>query len=181
MSSEDRLFWLDLEMSGLDSKKDRILEAAAIITSMRLEELESFDTPIYQTPKILAGMNDWCRQHHGSSGLTAKVSDGISEYELDDKLCLMSDRYFQANPVILAGNSIAHDRRFVDRYLPKFAARLHYRMLDVSSFKIVFANLFNVPYEKANHHRSLDDIRESIGELRYYIGAIDPSRLAPRG
>jgi len=181
MPSEERLFWLDLEMTGLDPEKDRIIEAAAVITSMRLEELCSFDTPIRQPPEILAGMGEWCRQQHGASGLTAKVSDGVSESQLDEKLCQSADRYFQDNPVVLAGNSIAHDRRFVERYLPNFALRLHFRMLDVTSFKIVFANLFNVPYEKRNHHRSLDDIRESIGELRYYIGAIDPSRLAERG
>jgi oligoribonuclease len=181
MPSEERLFWMDLEMSGLDPEKDRILEAAAVVTSLRLEELESFDTPVYQPQETLAGMNDWCRQQHGSSGLTAKVNKGLHESQLDDKLCQIADRYFQANPVILAGNSIAHDRRFVEKYLPKFSQRLHYRMLDVSSFKIVFASLFNVPYGKNNHHRALDDIRESIGELRYYIGAIDPSRLTPRG
>lgn len=181
MSSEDRLFWLDLEMSGLDCEKDRILEAAAIITSIRLEELESYDTPVYQPPEVLANMNDWCKQHHGASGLTAKISEGIREETLDDALCALADKYFQNNPAILAGNSIAQDRRFIDRYLPKFSLRLHYRMLDVSSFKIVFSDLFNVPFTKENHHRSLDDVRESIAELRYYIGAIDPSRLAPRG
>jgi oligoribonuclease len=181
MSSEDRLFWLDLEMSGLDCEKDRILEAAVVITSMRLEELESFDTPVYQPPEVLAGMSDWCRQHHGASGLTAKVSSGMNVGALDDKFCGLADMYFQSNLVVLAGNSIAQDRRFVDKYLPKFAMRLHYRMLDVTSFKIIFVSLFNVTYEKKNEHRSLDDIRESIGEMRYYIGAIDPSRLAKRG
>jgi oligoribonuclease len=181
MPADDRLFWLDLEMSGLDPAKDRILEAAAVVTTFRMEELAHYETAVYQSAGVLSGMNDWCRQHHGASGLTARVSRGVKENELDAAFCELADRFFQATPVILAGNSIAQDRRFVDRWLPKFAQRLHYRMLDVSSFKIVFANLFDVPYTKENNHRALEDIRESIGELRYYIGAIDPSRLPKRG
>lgn len=168
-------------MSGLDPQNDRILEAAAVVTSFRMEELAQLETVVYQTADVLSGMNAWCRQHHGASGLTARVSRGITETELDAALCELADRFFQTNPVILAGNSIAHDRRFVDRWLPRFAQRLHYRMMDVSSFKLVFSNLFDVPYPKANAHRALEDIRESIGELRYYIGAIDPSRLAKIG
>ena len=167
-------------MSGLLPEQDRILEAAAIVTSFRLDELEHYETPVKQSSDVLAGMNAWCRQHHGASGLTARVSQGITEAQLDEALCNLADRFFQANPVILAGNSIAQDRRFVDRWLPRFAQRLHYRMLDVSSFKLVYANLFDVPFTKENNHRALEDIRESIAELRYYIGAIDPSRLRKR-
>lgn len=177
MPADERLFWLDLEMSGLDPEQDRILEAAAIVTSFRLDELDSFETPVFQRPEVLAGMGEWCRQHHGASGLTARVSQGISEAQLDEALCGILDRFFQSTPAILAGNSIAQDRRFIDRWLPRFSARLHYRMLDVSSFKLVFSNLFDVTYEKQNRHRALDDIRESIGELRYYVASIDPSRL----
>jgi oligoribonuclease len=180
MSADDRLFWLDMEMSGLDPSRDRILEAAVIVTSIRLEELERYETCVRQPPEVLSGMNDWCRQHHGASGLTARVSGGIAEAALDEAFCNLADRYFQQNPVILAGNSIFQDRRFVERYLPRFTARLHYRMLDVSSFKIVFESLFSVPYVKANAHRALEDIVESIGEFRYYVGAIDPSRLPKR-
>jgi oligoribonuclease len=180
MSADDRILWLDLEMSGLSPDQDRILEAAAIITSFKLDELESFETPVYQPANVLSGMNAWCKQHHGASGLTARVSQGITEAQLDEVLCGLADRFFQANPVILAGNSIAQDRRFVDRWLPRFAQRLHYRMLDVSSFKLVYANLFDIPFTKENNHRALEDIRESIGELRYYVGAIDPSRLRKR-
>jgi oligoribonuclease len=169
-----------MEMSGLDPERDRILEAAAIVTSFRLEEQAQFESTVFQPSEVLSNMSAWCKQHHGASGLTARISRGISEAQLDEALCSLCDKYFQTNPVILAGNSISQDRRFVDRWLPRFSQRLHYRMLDVSGFKLVFANLFNVPFEKANHHRALDDIRESIGELRYYVGAIDPSRLASR-
>jgi oligoribonuclease len=180
MSAEDRLFWLDMEMSGLDPVQDRILEAAGIVTSFRLEELDRFETPVYQPAEVLSKMNAWCRQHHAASGLTGRVSRGVSEAVLDGMMCDFADKYFMNNPIILAGNSIAQDRKFVERWLPRFTQRLHHRMLDVSSFKLVYANLFNVPFEKKNDHRALGDVRESIAELRYYIGAIDPSRLAVR-
>ena len=169
-----------MEMSGLDPVGDRILEAAAIVTSFRLEELDRYETAVYQPAEVLSGMSAWCKQHHGASGLTARVSQGISEAALDAAFCDIADRFFQNNPVVLAGNSIGQDRRFVERYLPRFAQRLHYRMLDVTILKLVFENLFSVPYTKANNHRALEDIRESIGELRYYVGAIDPSRLKVR-
>lgn len=180
MAGEQRLFWLDLEMSGLDSAEHRILEAAGVITTMRLVTLDTFETAVFQEPEVLAGMDDWCKQHHGASGLTARVSGGVKESALDQMLCEFADRYFQDERIVLAGNSIAHDRRFVDAWLPEFSARLHHRMLDVSSYKLVFEHLFGVPYYKQNNHRALEDILESIAELRYYIGAIDPSRLAVR-
>ncbi|MBN1404842.1 MAG: oligoribonuclease [Opitutales bacterium] len=177
MPADERLLWLDLEMSGLEPAQDRILEAAAVVSSFRLEELERYETTVYQTGEVLAGMGQWCKQHHGASGLTARVSQGITESALDAALCDLADRYFQNNPVILAGNSIAQDRRFVDQWLPRFSQRLHYRMLDVSSFKLIYMNLFNVSFRKDNNHRALEDILESMAEMRYYIAAIDPSRM----
>jgi len=177
MSAEDRFLWLDLEMSGLNPSEDRILEAAAIVSSCKLEELERFETAVYQPSEVLSNMNDWCKQHHGASGLTGRISQGITEDALDTKLCDLADRYFQNTPIILAGNTISQDRRFVECWLPRFNQRLHYRMLDVSSFKVVFMNLFDVSFRKENAHRALDDILESMAELRYYIAAIDPSRM----
>jgi len=177
MGADDRLFWLDLEMSGLDPRQDKILEAAAVVTNFKLVPLETYETAVYQPSEVLAKMNDWCRQHHGASGLTSRVPGGISEAALDDSLCALADRYSLGNNITLAGNSISHDRRFIDSWLPRFSQRPHYRMVDVTSFKLVFENLFGIPYPKRNHHRALEDIQESIAELRYYIGAIDPSRM----
>lgn len=177
MPADDRLFWVDLEMTGLNPAQDRILEAAVVISSFRLNELERYETTVYQTPEVLSNMGEWCKQHHGASGLTGRVSQGISEEALDNALCELADRYFQNTPVILAGNSIGQDRRFIEQWLPKFSLRLHYRMLDVSSLKLVYMNLFNVSFRKENNHRALDDILESMAELRYYIAAIDPSRM----
>jgi len=165
-------FWLDLEMTGLNPLDDRILESAYIITDKTLNEITSDDTAVYQTPEVLASMNDWCQKTHRESGLVDRVPEGISEEALDEALLAVVDAHFGDEPVILAGNSIGQDRKFVDRYLPKFAARLHYRMLDVSSFKVIFQTCYTQRFDKHNTHRALDDIRESIAEMRFYMSFI---------
>ncbi len=165
-------FWLDLEMTGLNPIDDRILESAYIITDKTLREITMGDTAVYQTPEVLAGMNDWCQKTHRESGLVDRVPGGISEAALDEALLEVVNLHFGEEPVILAGNSIGQDRKFVDKYLPKFAARLHYRMLDVSSFKVVYQTCYTQRFEKQNTHRALDDIRESIAELRHYMSFI---------
>jgi oligoribonuclease len=167
------LFWLDMEMTGLDVEKEKILEVAALVTDHDLKPFGSLEAVVYQSPEVLAGMDEWCRKTHGKSGLVDRVPHGITEAALDDSLCAMLDAPDcpKGRP-ILAGNSIGQDRKFIDRYLPKFAARLHYRMLDVSSFKIVFEHRLGLKYKKQNKHRALDDVRESIAELQYYLGYI---------
>jgi len=177
--SKRRFCWIDLEMTGLDPDIDRILEAGVIITDKFLEPVYEWETAVYQSPDVLESMNDWCKHHHGESGLLGRVPEGMSEEDLDRTLCEIAIKHFKKkNPVIICGNSIAQDRKFIDKYLPNFAERLHYRMLDVSSFKIVFREMLGREFKKANSHRALDDIRESIAELKYYMGAIDPSDLA---
>lgn len=166
-------------MTGLDPATDRILEVAVIITDKLLNPIYEWETAVYQEPDTLASMNDWCRHHHAASGLIDRVPSGITEAALDDALSELAFKYFKrTNPLIICGNSIAQDRKFIERYLPKFAARLHYRMLDVSSFKIVFREMLSREFRKANTHRAIDDIRESIAELKYYMTAIDPTGLA---
>ena len=166
-------YWLDLEMSGLNPEVDKILEAAVVITNKHLSPTVTFETPVFQSPEVLENMNTWCKEHHAKSGLIDRVPSGISEKELDKKLCEIADTYFKNESVILCGNSIAHDRKFVEAYLPAYTAKLHYRMLDVSSFKIVFQEMFGKRYEKNNNHRALDDIYESIEELKYYLDFIN--------
>lgn len=177
--SKRRYLWIDLEMTGLDPQTDRILEAALIVTDKQLNPVFEWETAVFQPPEVLESMNDWCKHHHAASGLTERVPHGITEEQLDEKLSEIVLKYFKkTNPCVICGNSIHQDRRFIEQYLPRLAARIHYRMLDVSSFKIVYREMLGREFKKENTHRALDDIRESIEELRYYMGAIDPSGLA---
>ena len=168
-SKQPYFFWIDLEMTGLDPVCDRILEAAVIITTPQLESVIEYATTVFQSPAVLAEMNEWCQQHHRSSGLLKHISQGVSETKLDCKLCEFLDHYYPSVPAILFGNSVHQDRKFIDRYLPLFSQRLHYRLMDVSSFKVIFNEILDTYTKKQNCHRALDDIRESIEELQFYL------------
>lgn len=173
-----KLLWLDMEMTGLDVNKEVVIECACIITDLDFRELESFETVVKQPQKYLDAMDEWNKEHHGASGLTAAVPNGMEPDSVEFRITSMIDRHFpqwkedKKFKPIMAGNSITQDRLFVDKYFPKIAERLHYRMLDVSSWKIIFNNKFDKMYRKQNAHRALGDIRESIGELRYYLDQI---------
>lgn len=173
-----KLFWIDLEMTGLDVNKEVIIETAAIITDIHFKELESFETVVKQPQSYLDNMDAWNKEHHGKSGLTAKVPTGMEPVMVETKLIDLVNKHFpdanknpKARP-ILAGNSIMQDRLFLDKYFKNFSSRLHYRMVDVSSWKVIMNNRFNYVYKKQNAHRALDDIRESIGELRFYMDQV---------
>ncbi len=174
----EKLFWLDMEMSGLDVTKEVILEVACIITDMNFKELETFETIVKQPQHYLDNMDAWNTEHHGKSGLTAKVPLGMEPSSVEYHLNALVDRHFpdwkkeKKYMPILAGNSIAQDRLFIDKYFKSFSERLHYRVLDVSSWKVIFNNKLDLVYKKQNAHRALDDIRESIGELRFYMDKI---------
>src|SRR5262245_47209743 len=133
-------FWIDLEMTGLDDAKDVILEVAAMVTDLDFNPLEEFERIVYQPQEALDRMDDWCKKTHGASGLTEKVKSGVPLEKVEADLIDLLDRHFpkKEDKVVLAGNSVGNDRRFIDRYLPNFAKRLHYRLIDVSSFKEVF-------------------------------------------
>lgn len=177
--SKRRFCWIDLEMTGLDPNTDRILEAGVIVTDKQLNVVFEWETAVRQSSETLEAMNDWCKHHHSESGLIERVPDGISETELDQRLVEIATEHFKKkNPVVICGNSISQDRKFIDNYLPNFAERLHYRMLDVSSFKIVFREMLGREFKKKNTHRALEDIKESIAELQYYLSAIDASELS---
>jgi len=166
--------WLDMEMSGLNPFEDKILEVAVIVTDEKLVEHFCYETVIFQNKEILEQMNEWCKKQHRESGLISRIATGISEKELDIKLINICKNYWRNNEkIILCGNSIWQDRRFIEQYLYDFSSLLHYRMLDVSSFKLVFENLYHKKYTKKNAHRALDDIRESVFELKHYLNCID--------
>ncbi len=165
-----RMFWMDLEMTGLDPEVCTIIEVAAVVTDLKLTPLEEYTQVVYQPPEALAVMDAWCVKTHGESGLTADIPHGRPLEEVEGELLALVQRHYPADArVVLCGNSIHQDRRFIDRYLPRLAARLHYRMVDVSSFKEVFRSCFGVQWEKGNNHRALQDTHESIRELAGYL------------
>ena len=177
-----KLLWMDLEMSGLDVQACRILETAVIVTDLALNELETYEAIVYQPPEVLAGMDGWCREHHGKSGLTKAVASGKPETLVEDELLALIERHFaKDDKPVLCGNSISNDRDFVRAYWPRLAARLHYRLVDVSSFKVIFKERFGVKHEKAGAHRAVGDIRESIDELKHYLSFLDLQRLPRPG
>lgn len=167
------LFWIDLEMTGLSVDTEVILETAVIITDSQFKELATYETVVKQPQIYLDRMDDWNKKHHGESGLTDKVPNGKEPLDLQSDLIQLVEQYFpnKKDKPILCGNSIAQDRLFINKYLPDFAQHLHYRMLDVTSWKIIF-NLRDIKFEKQNKHRALDDIRESIAELKFYLGHV---------
>lgn len=172
MSDRERqpaLFWLDMEMTGLDAAVDRLLEVAVIVTGHDFGEREVFETVVFQPPEVLESMNEWCQRHHRENGLLERVCSGIDEAAVDQQLADLVERHWSGIPAILCGNSIHQDRKFVDRYLPRLAGLLHYRMLDVSAFKVAYNEFIGEPPPKKGSHRALDDIRESITEFRFYL------------
>ena len=168
-----RLLWVDLEMTGLDDVQDKILEVAAVVTDLDFTPLDTLHHVVFQTQEVLEAMNDWCKEHHGKSGLTAEVPKGTPLAQVEQELIAFSGKHFSPKTrIVLAGNSIGNDRRFIDRYLPEFAKLLHYRMIDVSSFKEIFREKYRIGFNKANAHRAVGDIHESIKELKHYLSYV---------
>jgi oligoribonuclease (3'-5' exoribonuclease)/tRNA(Arg) A34 adenosine deaminase TadA len=172
-NSTKKFFWIDLEMTGLDFVKDRILEVAVVITDTSLKPLAQYHRIVYQPENVLLAMGEWCRKTHTESGLAQQVPQGMPLEKVESELIdLLAKHYLPQDQVILAGNSIATDRRFLENFLPEFYKRLHYRMIDVSSFKEIFQARYQIFFEKKNGHRALDDIHESIRELVFYLSFI---------
>lgn len=171
------LFWIDLEMTGLDDTRDQILEAAIVITDLNFKILEEYQTVVFQPPEVLERMDDWCKRIHGASGLTQAVANGKPLPEVEDEILALIGRHFSGQErIVLCGNSVGNDKRFVDRYWRKLAQRLHYRILDVSSFKEIYRDKYNLAFEKKNSHRAIEDIHESIRELEFYLSYVNPTR-----
>lgn len=165
-----KLLWVDLEMTGLDSSKDVILEIAAEVTDFEFKTLASYEALVHHPDEVLAGMNEWAAQQHGLSGLTERVrTQGRPEEEVKHELVGFIKAQFGDEPAILAGNSIHNDRIFITKWWPEVDALLHYRMLDVTAFKILMRGKYDIEYEKKDAHRAFDDIQASIAELQYYL------------
>lgn len=163
-----KLLWVDLEMTGLDPDADRILEVAAIVTDFDFNELGRFESAVHQDVSVLNSMNDWCKETHNASGLVKRVMTAPSEQKVAADFAKFVKKHF-SEPAVLAGNSIHQDRRFIRKWWPEVDALLHYRMLDVSSYKIIMQGKYDKEFTKTETHRALDDIEESIAELRFYL------------
>ncbi len=171
-----RLLWLDMEMTGLDVHRERIIEVACIASGKDWEELETYHAVVFQEQSFIDGMDEWNRKQHGGTGLTELIATGkdqaITEQEI---IAFINKHWDKKERPILAGNSIHQDRKFIEKYMPLLDERLHYRMLDVSGFKIIFDGLHNIKYKKRESHRALDDVRESLNELKYFLQYIKPN------
>ena len=166
-----QLIWMDLEMTGLNPDTDHILEIATIITDNQLHILhEGPVLSIHQDKRILDQMDQWNQTQHGKSGLIEKVlQSGIKTKEAESRTLDFISPLIEPGAGILCGNSIWQDRRFIAQHMPRLDAYLHYRMLDVSSVKILKNMWFpKAHFPKKSPHRALDDITQSIEELRYY-------------
>ena len=168
----EKLLWLDMEMTGLDVSKERIIEVAAIVTDKNFNELDQYESVVFQEPIFIESMDEWNTKQHNQSGLVAKIPLAPKEKEVESQLCQLIAHHFKKNPAILCGNSIGQDRKFIDCYMPELSNKLHYRMLDVTSWKIIMENWYHFEFKKKDNHRALDDIRESIEELKFYMEQI---------
>ncbi len=174
MAQDSRnLIWIDLEMTGLEPDRDYIIEIATVVTDKDLNILaEGPVIAIHQEESILAEMDDWNQKHHGQSGLIERVkSSQIKEIEAENMTLEFLRQWLPENKSPMCGNSICQDRRFLYRFMPNLEAYFHYRNLDVSTLKELAArwapDIYN-GFQKTGAHKALDDIIESIEELRYY-------------
>ncbi|WP_077732563.1 oligoribonuclease [Methylocaldum sp. 14B] len=167
------LIWVDLEMTGLDTQTDHIIEIATVVTDKDLNVLaEGPVLAIFQSDEALARMDDWNKKHHGESGLIDRVRESRTAESDAEKLTLsFLQQWVPAGASPMCGNSICQDRRFLARWMPELEAYFHYRNLDVSTLKELagrWAPHLKEGFRKKNSHRALDDILESIAELQYY-------------
>lgn len=167
------MVWMDMEMTGLNPEKDKIIEIATVITDSGLNVVaEGPHLVIHQPPSVLKSMDRWNRTQHKKSGLTEAVKVSKASVREAEKATLdFIKRYCVPQTALLCGNSIHHDRRFLIRYMPRIHRYLHYRMVDVSTLKDLIQRWYpskNDLPKKGQSHRAVEDIRESIEELRFY-------------
>lgn len=167
-----KLIWIDLEMSGLDYHKDVILEIATIITDEELNVIaEGPSLVIHHGASVLENMDEWCIQHHAKTGLTQAVQESKVSMEEAEQLTLdFIKEHCDPLSAPLCGNSVWFDKIYLTKDMPELAQFFHYRIVDVSSFKTVLNMWSSNPicFPKSKTHRALDDIRESIAELKHY-------------
>jgi oligoribonuclease len=160
-----------MEMTGLDVEKEVVIEVAAMITSKSLEPMDQYHAVVKQPQTYIDKMDDWNKKHHRESGLVDLIPTGKMPETVETELLELIKKHFDPKDrVILAGNSIGQDRLFINKYFKRVAERLHYRMLDVTAFKVLFNNFYQISYaKKESRHRAVGDITESINELKKYL------------
>lgn len=172
-----RILWIDLEMTGLDTTEDRILEVGAIITDWNFKEYAVYESAVSVDPLLAekrmtkgSAADFWNSVPETRDALLKQNETAPSAQAVESELlALIEAQFVNDTKIILAGNSIHMDRQFIDKTWPHLASKLHYRMLDVTSFKLLFENRYRRKFVKREAHRALDDIRGSIEEIQQYL------------
>ena len=165
------LLWIDLEMTGLDPSKDKILEVAAIATDMKLNKIAEYEAVVKVDEKTIKSRmvgDFWEKNSKSRDALIAQNQTGQSIKAVEKELLDFVNKYF-GKEIYLAGNSIHQDRKFIEKEMPELNEKLHYRMLDVSAWKIYFENALGKKFTKPENHRALDDVNGSIEEFKWYL------------
>lgn len=168
-----KLLWVDLEMTGLDAQNDVILEIAAEITDFEFKTLASYEAIVKQPKELVIermNKNIWWRDYPDNRDeFVRKMDSGKMPDQVEQEMVALIEEHFGTEPAVLAGNSIHNDRNFIKQWWPELDLKLHYRMLDVSAWKVFMQGAYGVEFEKKEVHRAFDDIQASIAELQHYL------------
>ena len=178
MSKKASLVWVDLEMTGLVPGEDKILEVAAILTGWDLKPIKEYQGVVKVSEEIIKTRmvgEFWEKNRESYNGLVEQNKTGKDVKEIEDELIKIIEQDCK-DTVYLAGNSIHQDRKFIEQEMPRLNKKLHYRMLDVSAWKVYFENALNKKFMKPEAHRALSDIQGSIDELKFYLNFLKKER-----
>ena len=168
-----KLLWVDLEMTGLDPQNDVILEVAAEITDFNFKTLASYEAIVQQPRDVVVDRmqkNIWWKDYPANRDeFVRKMDSGKPSAQVERELIELVEQQFGDEPAVLSGNSIHNDRKFIAEWWPQLDLKLHYRMLDVSAWKVFMQGKYGVNFEKKEVHRAFDDIQASIAELQHYL------------
>jgi oligoribonuclease len=169
-------------MTGLDPQNDVILEIAAEVTDFQFKPIASYETRVKQDRQVVEDRMDknkwWKEYKKNQADFLAKLDSGKPSGQVEQELIAFIAKHFGDEPVYLAGNSIHKDRSFITHWWPILDSKLHYRMLDVTSFKLVMQGTYGLTYKKKEAHRAFDDIHESIAELQQYLEWLQTTKKA---